>query len=213
MKKISRKHDTLFNRVKDRFRKPVTLTGRHYKTARRMLIDTTEILNKSQIEYFFDAGGLLGCIRDGDLIPWDNDLDMLLPSGEFDKFLSIIPELKKRNWRVYTYKMADDGPGWKKGDAKGIKLFNNLFVKLGRGRIVMDITVIYKNGEACYRKAMGKTWKLPARFFDHTDTFDYQGHPIKIPCDAEDYLTYVYGDWKKPNRNYDPLTDDLSIHK
>jgi phosphorylcholine metabolism protein LicD len=170
-------------------------------------------LNCNRITYFFDGGGLLGCIRDGDLIPWDNDLDMLLPSNEYDKFCSIIPELKKRNWRVYTYKMDSDGPGWKKGDAKGIKIFNNFFLKFGRGRIVMDITVIYKNDGIYHRKAMGRTWKLPAIHLGHHSTFDYQGHTLKIPDHVEDYLTYLYGDWKKPDQNYDPLRDDKSLSR
>jgi len=213
MKKISRKHDTLFNRIKDKYRKPITLTGRHYKTACRMLTDTTKILNENNINYFFDAGGLLGLMRDGDLIPWDNDLDMLLPSDEFNKFTSIIPELKKKNWRVYTYTMEADGPGWKKGDAKGIKLFNHFFLKFGRGRIVMDITVIYRKDESCYRKAMGRTWELPARHFKRFDTFNFKNQSIKIPVETEEYLSYVYGDWRKPKQDYDPLEDDQSMYK
>jgi len=209
MKTIYRKQNTL----KDRFRKPVTLTGRHYKIARRMLIETTEILNHNHINYFFDAGGLLGCIRSGDLLPWDNDLDMLLPSNQFNNFCSIIPKLKQKNWRVYLYKMAEDGPGWKKGDAKGIKIFNHFFLKFGRGRMVMDITVTYKNNDDYYRKAMGRTWKIPSKFLEGNDTLNYHGHSIKIPCHIEDYLTFLYGDWKKPDQNYDPLTTDKSLSR
>jgi len=206
MKTIYRKKKTLFNKIKDTFRKPVTLTGNHYKTARRMLIDTTEFLNQSQINYYFDAGGLLGLIRDGDLIPWDNDLDMLMLSSEYDKFCTdIIPKLKQRNWRVYTYKMVKDGPGWEKGDAKGFKIFNNFFLNMGRGRIVMDITMIYPKDEFFYRKAMGRIWKLPAIHLKKNSTFNYQGHTIRIPDHVEDYLTYLYGDWRKPDQNYDPV--------
>jgi hypothetical protein len=34
------------------------------------------ILNKNQVKWFVDMGTLLGLVRDGDFIPWDNDIDI-----------------------------------------------------------------------------------------------------------------------------------------
>jgi phosphorylcholine metabolism protein LicD len=42
----------------------------------RMLVDTDNILNDLNIEYWLDCGTLLGAIRDNQLISWDNDIDL-----------------------------------------------------------------------------------------------------------------------------------------
>ena len=61
-----------------------------------MLLDTTEILNAAGVSYFLDAGALLGLVRDGDLIPWDRDLDLLIPATELLKFRKNYTKLRMR---------------------------------------------------------------------------------------------------------------------
>ena len=45
-------------------------------------------MQKAQLPYTADAGTLLGLCRDGNLIPWDDDLDLMLPA-------SAIPGLRR----------------------------------------------------------------------------------------------------------------------
>ena len=42
----------------------------------RNFLDTISILNKNKVDYWVCHGTLLGIIRDGKLIEWDNDIDI-----------------------------------------------------------------------------------------------------------------------------------------
>ena len=46
---------------------------------------TIEILNDNKIDYWICHGTLLGIIRDNNLIPWDNDVDIAFFENEIDK--------------------------------------------------------------------------------------------------------------------------------
>ena len=41
-----------------------------------MLFYSTDFLTKHGIKYFLEGGTLLGIVRDGDLLPWDHEVDI-----------------------------------------------------------------------------------------------------------------------------------------
>ncbi len=207
------KNNDLFTRLKQKYRRPLTLTGRNYRTARRMLIDTADILNAGKINYFLDAGGLLGLIRDGDLIPWDDDLDLSIPVTELPRLRKLYGRFRKRGWRIKEDSfMPADGPCWHKGDSRSVKVRNSYFLCFGRGRIVMDVTLTYRHDGYFWRGAMGKIWRIPAVYFDRHDTIEYAGRQIRIPDQVESYLTFLYGNWRVPDKNHDPIKNDGSLY-
>lgn len=57
------------------------------------LKDAREILNKFNCHYFLDSGTLLGAVRDGGFIEWDNDIDLGVVDFNFDK--SVMREMSK----------------------------------------------------------------------------------------------------------------------
>ena len=52
---------------------------RNIVAARKMLISVAELLDKNSILYHLEGGTLLGIVRDKDLLPWDNDIDISIP--------------------------------------------------------------------------------------------------------------------------------------
>ncbi len=61
------------------------------------LRDITAVCTRHQISYNMMCGSLLGAVRHHGFIPWDDDVDLLMTRGEFQRFREIYPrECNKR---------------------------------------------------------------------------------------------------------------------
>lgn len=65
-----------------------------------MLRDIDELCRKHDIKYFLCGGTMLGAVRYGHSIPWDDDLDIGMLREDFDKFREVC---QKEHRDIYNY--------------------------------------------------------------------------------------------------------------
>jgi hypothetical protein len=59
----------------------------------QLMINVQLILHQAQIKYFLTKGTLIGVLRHHDVIPWDTDIDLFIPSSATQKILQSFRQL------------------------------------------------------------------------------------------------------------------------
>ncbi len=191
------------------------LTGKIAEIALKMLKESCKILEKYEIKYILEGGTLLGIIRENRLLPWDNDLDLTVTDDYLDKLLKARKELWLKGFRTrIRYYKEDIGP-FKKGQVKIMKVQTRKFFFF-KGFTLLDIFIKRKVDGKYYWTVGGKNMVLksaPANFYEEFKKVYFKGHAYSIPRRVEDYLTYRYGDWQKPKKDWNYTKDDNAIVK
>ena len=65
-----------------------TLSELH-KVETEILEVVDSICKENGITYYFTGGTLLGAVRHKGFIPWDDDIDIVMPRADFQKFIEI----------------------------------------------------------------------------------------------------------------------------
>ncbi len=61
------------------------------------------ICKKYNIQYFAEWGTLLGCIRHGGFIPWDDDMDIAMKRMDYEKFQKIVEDELPEGYTILWY--------------------------------------------------------------------------------------------------------------
>ncbi len=67
-----------------------------------ILEEIDRICQKHGIEYWLDGGTLLGAVRHGGFIPWDDDIDIGMKESELKRFIEIAPKELPSNLFLQT---------------------------------------------------------------------------------------------------------------
>lgn len=73
-----------------------------------VLKEIDRICRKYHLSYFADWGTLLGVVRHGGYIPWDDDLDITMKRADYEKFRIVAPQELPDGFAVYTYDTHPD---------------------------------------------------------------------------------------------------------
>lgn len=67
-----------------------------------VLAEIDRVCEKHHIEYFADWGTLLGAIRHGGFVPWDDDIDIVMKRADYEKFLQVASKDMAEGFHVQT---------------------------------------------------------------------------------------------------------------
>lgn len=67
----------------------------------KLALEFKKICKQNNLKYFIIAGSLLGAVRHGGFIPWDDDIDFAMPRPDYKRFLELAKEIN------FPYKLRD----------------------------------------------------------------------------------------------------------
>ena len=143
-----------------------------------MLFEVDDILKSFGLKYWLTNGTALGLVRDNQFIPWDDDLDIHVDSEDLlSCFGNLVSSLTDRG---YVCRPVE------RGNTSKISTYKNNF-KIAIGGIYLD---------GNFRKNKFRVW--PKRFFENSIEYKIQDRFFNIPGPVDEYLSYIYKDWKTP---------------
>lgn len=81
------------------------------KTLRELQLTEVEILNEldrickqNDITYYLIGGTLLGAVRHEGFIPWDDDLDVVMPRKDYEKFIKVCSNQLNKKYVLQSYR-------------------------------------------------------------------------------------------------------------
>ncbi|HEY3403295.1 MAG TPA: LicD family protein [Ohtaekwangia sp.] len=195
------------------------LTKRNLSSAREILFTVTSLLDKNNIRYHLEGGTLLGLVRDGDLLPWDDDVDISIPEKHSSDFLKLKFELLKRGYKMSVRKSNKDVGPVQKNQYSLFKVkpilgyFLSWFMPKGNKHlVVLDIFVKVNDAHHTYWQAKEKVMRVDNKYYQSYETIQYLGKELKVPNEVESYLTEKYGNWKIPVKEWNCGINELTIY-
>ena len=89
-----------------------------------ILVEIDKVCKENDIRYWIDFGTLLGAVRHGGFIPWDDDIDITMPTEDYKKFMKIAPQALPKDLFLQT---PQTDPSYKMLLSK-VRDYNSFFV-------------------------------------------------------------------------------------
>lgn len=144
----------------------IILTQELHQILLDILIDVDTICRREGLHYFLDGGSLLGAVRHGGFIPWDHDLDVMMPIDDAFKLGEIITKQYSDKY-CFQYFDTDDEYLWlhpriaKKGTHALIQAEGNV---LYESPIYFDLDIWSGYGDTL--EDANKHWKYQRDIWD-----------------------------------------------
>ncbi|MBO4905463.1 MAG: LicD family protein [Bacteroidaceae bacterium] len=88
--------------LRSRFNPEGSLLRRQQHRMTEMLLVLDGICRKHNIQYWLCSGTLLGAVRHGGYIPWDDDLDVEMLRPDYERLMKILPQELPDNLQLQT---------------------------------------------------------------------------------------------------------------
>ncbi|MCC5450479.1 LicD family protein [Rheinheimera sp. UJ51] len=165
----------------------------------QILIRLSQFFIQHQIKACVDSGTLLGLMREGQLLAWDDDIDFAIDDADFDKALFLLKNFQKQapmqdkvDWQATLIKQS----------GYDVCLNIDFTPKPGVSLIPFETSLQRRkslHGRSELLSSAG-IFFAPERHFNQMETITFMGQAIPVPYEAEVFLTFMYGDWQTPKK-------------
>ena len=154
---------------------------------------------EQNIEIFVDTGTLLGVVRNGEILRWDDDIDFAFdiskPNNDAKKLLEWVETVLAKNYTKKSYhiqtlynsdnQIVDISVDFLQKNLKAFRLSFNIRNNVGKNSIELA--------------SLGMFY-APAKYFAFAEILDFQGVKLQVPNNYKEYLCFVYGEWEKEKK-------------
>lgn len=187
------------------------LIGKVATQAVEAIHDIAAALDSAACDYCLEGGTLLGVVREGRLLPWDDDVDLTVLSENQPRLLTAVKRLNKFKYRVrYRKNFINESP-LVSGEIRLVRVTRRKLF-FWKGDVRVDIFLKSVDRYSAYwtvghpRSFVKKS--VPKKYYQQLTSIAFEGQSVSIPQDYDEYLTLRYGDWKVPVMEWNCLTDD-----
>ena len=163
-----------------------------------LLCEFDRICRKYGIIYSIDGGTLLGAVRHGGFIPWDDDADVIMVRDEYEKLLEVIDIEIDNNYFYFQDINRTEGYRWgyaklRKQNTKFVRT-NQQHLKYKQG-IFLDIFVCDNVPENYILRAMVNYFGYKKELYLDIEDRLFEGKKLLACKKYDEYLTFLYGDY------------------
>jgi len=174
----------------------------------RLFSQVISIFLSSELDFWCNGGTLLGQVRCGGMVLWDDDIDIAINLKDRDVLHS--DEFQKRlNWlRLKLVKPS--------------KLYYKIKYIDCEEEVFIDICLIDEDGLDLRKDKKKRKYNEGEIYPLRSVQFSQIKYPVFIPYKSEEYLDRIFPDWrttahiynhsdKKKHKETIPLTDEINI--
>lgn len=164
--------------------------------AEAMLLEAKAVFDAQRITFFLRQGTCLGAVRDGAIIPWDDDIDIGSVLGMHGLTLDAI-EPAAAAFRERGF------------DVTRLDLNGSVYLGLAKHAMHIDwFCYVPNDGFIVQHPGV----RIPVDLLEHLTTVDFLGTRFAVPSPPERYLEIKYGpEWHTPKQAGDFEHDILAI--
>lgn len=100
--------DTLQNELRERYNPDGSILRKQQLRMLEMLQYIDFVCKKHNIRYWLCSGTLLGAVRHGGFIPWDDDVDIEMLREDYKRLIKVLHEEPSSHYAVQTYQSDSD---------------------------------------------------------------------------------------------------------